>query len=200
MISLPVPPMAIASLRVVCQRCCTPLLNLHVVLIILSLMKPSGFYTHTHGPRRAHTHTHTLTHSLTHPPTHARTHAKRQTETHTETHTYGYGYGSGNTRQLSRKHVIASLPSMLYNGELASSLGRGGPRTLCLIEFQVTSRRNIRCQVEECNMYQIEGQNIRLSACLKDCEIACQIKWQKCQINVKTNSKRRSDNDRRNVS
>ena len=191
--------MAIASLRVVCQRCCTPLLNLHVVLIILSLMKPSGFYTHTHGPRRAHAHTHTLTHSPTHPPTHARTHAKRQTETHTDTHIririwigeHTPAFSQACHRQLA-KHALQRRARQLSGARRA--------RTLCLIEFQVTSRRNIRCQVEECNMYQIEGQNIRLSACLKDCEIACQIKWQKCQINVKTNSKRRSDNDRRNVS
>ena len=47
-ISLPFPPMAIASLRVVCQRCCTRLLA-WTPIEVLHLFRCS---THTHTPRR----------------------------------------------------------------------------------------------------------------------------------------------------
>ena len=50
-ISLPFPPIVIASLRTVCQRCCTPPQKIEV----LHLFRCST-YTHTHT--HAHTHTH----------------------------------------------------------------------------------------------------------------------------------------------
>ena len=105
MISLPVPPMAIAPLRVVCQRCCTPLLNLHVVLIILSRMKPSGFYTHTHGPRRAHTH----------PPTHPPMHTRRETDRHTQRdrqkHTQRHAHTDTDMDRGTHASFLASMSS-----------------------------------------------------------------------------------------